>query len=633
MQVRRRLVDNPRSATCIVALLLLMALYSQGEEHSSQRGAGGSCFALLETPGPPFAAGEIASLSANFLANVNVGGTGAVVAAPDRNTSRNQNYFWHWPRDAALVMISLQTNGMASDSMVAAYAEWEAGRLELAAVNGNPIVLQSGPAAGAAIVDPMVEPKFAIPSGEIFRGIWCRPQNDAPGLRAIALMLYAERQRSRSGATAVFASRLDRAKLWRADGSGTIQRSLAYLTAGGWREMTCDLWEEVTSTDFFWNRVTMKRALEMGASFASAMGDARTAQSCRSTAQTIGTALRTHTSPDGGFLTEEPLPPHPPIAQRAPFHRWVDSAVILALNFGFDDPRPPYAPTSSHVAATVAAHLRAFCAEHPVNSPPGGGGRHASSRGLGASGAAPPPLSGAFALEASSVPVGGVLIGRYPGDVYHGGNPWVLTTAALAQLLFRVGAAVVGVRSPVEVGAAVVGVSVPVEASATLAEASLPPTEAPPVPADASALPGMEAGMEAGMAATMQPDVVRTWARALNAPALVGASPVRAAALFARAGDSVLSRLAQHARLPADTADTADTPAGVGARAARDEGSTSGASGTVLHEQLDERTGRQTGARSLTWSYAEVFNALHWREELHAALRRRRNADDAASAR
>jgi hypothetical protein len=30
-----------------------------------------------------------------------------------------------------------------------------------------------------------------------------------------------------------------------------------------------------------------------------------------------------------------------------------------------------------------------------------------------------------------------VLIGRYPGDTYAGGNPWVLSTAALAQLLYR----------------------------------------------------------------------------------------------------------------------------------------------------------------------------------------------------
>jgi hypothetical protein len=40
-------------------------------------------------------------------------------------------------------------------------------------------------------VDIRVEPKFMIPSGQPFSGGWCRPQTDAPGLRAIALATYA----------------------------------------------------------------------------------------------------------------------------------------------------------------------------------------------------------------------------------------------------------------------------------------------------------------------------------------------------------------------------------------------------------------------------------------------------------
>ncbi len=34
----------------------------------------------------------------------------------------------------------------------------------------------------------------------------------------------------------------------------------------------------------------------------------------------------------------------------------------------------------------------------------------------------------------------GVLYGRYAGDTYAGGNPWQLTTAALAQLFYRAAA-------------------------------------------------------------------------------------------------------------------------------------------------------------------------------------------------
>lgn len=37
----------------------------------------------------------------------------------------------------------------------------------------------------------MDEVKFEIPSGNIYDGGWCRPQNDGPGLRAITLLSYA----------------------------------------------------------------------------------------------------------------------------------------------------------------------------------------------------------------------------------------------------------------------------------------------------------------------------------------------------------------------------------------------------------------------------------------------------------
>ncbi len=40
-------------------------------------------------------------------------------------------------------------------------------------------------------IDIRTEPKFEIPSGVPYTGGWCRPQNDGPGLRAMALAQYA----------------------------------------------------------------------------------------------------------------------------------------------------------------------------------------------------------------------------------------------------------------------------------------------------------------------------------------------------------------------------------------------------------------------------------------------------------
>lgn len=35
-----------------------------------------------------------------------------------------------------------------------------------------------------------------------------------------------------------------------------------------WADATCDLWEEIRVTDLFWNRLTTRHALLLGAEFA-----------------------------------------------------------------------------------------------------------------------------------------------------------------------------------------------------------------------------------------------------------------------------------------------------------------------------------------------------------------------------
>ena len=42
-----------------------------------------------------------------------------------------------------------------------------------------------------------------------------------------------------------------------------------------------------------------------------------------------------------------------------------------------------------------------------------------------------------------------------------------------------------------------------------------------------------------------------------------------------------------------------------------------------LDEQIEKHTGAQTSAKSLTWSYAETFNALLWRGKAMAAAQGR----------
>ncbi len=57
-----------------------------------------------------------------------------------------------------------------------------------------------------------VEPKFFIPSGDPYNQPWCRPQNDGPALRAMALAQYG---------TILDAEGMDTARIW-----GLIQTDL-----------------------------------------------------------------------------------------------------------------------------------------------------------------------------------------------------------------------------------------------------------------------------------------------------------------------------------------------------------------------------------------------------------------------
>lgn len=65
--------------------------------------------------------------------------------------------------------------------------------------------------------------------------------------------------------------------LWTGDSSkyngGAIKFDLDYVISD-YASNTCDLWEEIRDADLFWNRATMKKAMILGAAFASKMGSA-----------------------------------------------------------------------------------------------------------------------------------------------------------------------------------------------------------------------------------------------------------------------------------------------------------------------------------------------------------------------
>ena len=88
----------------------------------------------------------------------------------------------------------------------------------------------------------ILEPKFEIPSGDPYTGGWCRPQTDGPALRAMAL--------SKWGMILNNAGQSSSAK---SDVWPLVSFDMEWVLAN-WESEGCDLWEEVRSDNFYFNR-------------------------------------------------------------------------------------------------------------------------------------------------------------------------------------------------------------------------------------------------------------------------------------------------------------------------------------------------------------------------------------------
>lgn len=321
---------------------------------------------LAGSPQEPFTSSEVLEVRKLFEANLDIQGSGMVVAAPDHNTGPGGDYYYAWMRDGALSMhalLQIATSVAEVEQKMDHWVDWVERSYQQIDPNG----------------DIMTEPKFNIPDGTPFSGGWCRPQNDGPGLRAVTLMAYADKKPAIAG------------RAWE-----LVKMQLDWVVAN-YTSNGCDLWEEVQSNDFFWNRFTMRKALLLGSKFAAEIGkDESRASSYSSTARTIESSLRDHID-DQGFVFEST-------------NRKMDTAVIEAFNVG-DMGDGLFSPLSKEAIMTLVGLTKLYCNEYDVNQ------------------------------QAAKAGTSGVLFGRYKGDSYDGGNPWVLLTASAATLLYRQAAA------------------------------------------------------------------------------------------------------------------------------------------------------------------------------------------------
>lgn len=314
----------------------------------------------------------------NLLSNISRSDTprGFVVASPSKI---KPNYYYHWVRDAALVMKALMPE-LALDKNQA----------DLKFVMMDDYINLVSYHQKIFKLTGQGEPKFN-PDGTSYQFPWGRPQNDGPALRALILIDYAF-ELIKDGKVNYVTQKLYSANL---PASTVIKRDLEYVSHH-WREGDFDLWEEVKGTHFY-TRMVQRAALIKGAKLARQLGDLAAANWYLSQASQIDTTLKSHWSDQLGYIQTT-------LNYQGGLHYKysnLDTSVLLAANhteipelsFAHDDPR---------MMKTFAKLVEVFANIYPIN--------HGEE---------------------------GYALGRYPEDVYYGGNPWFLLTNAAAEYLLK----------------------------------------------------------------------------------------------------------------------------------------------------------------------------------------------------
>jgi glucoamylase len=338
-----------------------------------------------------------------LLQNISPAGTvsGVVVASPQTD---NPNYFRHWIRDAALVMdvvLKMQKRAItAHDKKI--FSNMMMRFMFLSIDNQN--------SAGLG------EPIFEV-NGSVFAGPWGRPQNDGPALRAVVLIEWAK--------ILIKEGKIDFVKkyLYSAEWPArtVIKKDLEYVAAE-WSHPCFDLWEEVKAKHFY-TQMVQRKAMLLGSELAREMKDYGASDWYLRQAHQIENAMKRYL-PSAVSRSHFPSGLVPAVANSFDQRNYISSSVdwteglnskysnldisvILAVLHGEHDSF--FSVLDRNVLNTYYQLISSFSQLYPINR--------------------------SFASMAPA-------IGRYPEDIYagtnfNGGNPWVLTTLAMAEFSYK----------------------------------------------------------------------------------------------------------------------------------------------------------------------------------------------------
>ncbi|BEI81531.1 hypothetical protein CcaverHIS002_0206910 [Cutaneotrichosporon cavernicola] len=314
---------------------------------------------------------------------------GVVIASPSTGADDEPDYFYTWTRDAALTISSLLSQFLPESYLIPWDARWSSDApLQRAHKASHPLLeglvrsyatfqarIQSNPnPSGDLWTGGLSEPKFDV-SGSAFTGSWGRPQRDGPALRALALIPYAHWLLDRGFPTDLA---YVRESLYDPDSlrrPGSVVKNDLEEVANSWYKASFDLWEEVDA-HHLWTDAVARRALQAGAGLAARLGDNHASAFYADQAERVG----------------------------------LDAAILLAsLHTGGGNEIEDLDPSHPSILDTLGSYVLSFEGLYPQNT-----GNWTD----------------------------GWLVGRYAEDIYDGvgftgGNPWYITTFAVATTLYR----------------------------------------------------------------------------------------------------------------------------------------------------------------------------------------------------
>ncbi|KAG6920024.1 hypothetical protein DXG01_010092 [Tephrocybe rancida] len=315
----------------------------------------------------------------NLLANIGASGSkshgakpGIVIASP---STTDPNYLFTWTRDSALVFQTIiDQYTLGKDTTLRPLID--------SYVAAQTIVQQVSNPSGTVSTGGLGEPKFNIDESA-FTGSWGRPQRDGPALRANALITWANYLVSHGNSSYVTGT------LW-----PILKLDLDYVSAN-WNQTGFDLWEEVSSSSFFTTAV-QHRALRQGAALATSIGQTGVVSGYTTQAANALCFLQSYWS-SAGYIT----------ANTGGGRSGKDANTVLTSIHTFDPAAgcdaTTFQPCSDRALSNLFVYVKAFSI---------------------------------YALNSGVASNQGWATGRYPEDSYFGGNPWYLTTLAVAEQLY-----------------------------------------------------------------------------------------------------------------------------------------------------------------------------------------------------